>query len=230
MRRSGWSRAILVIMPIASHRFSTRGPTPHDSISLGQDGQWRNSVRNSVARPIMRVRNGVCVTGPRLRRARGIPRSAQTSSSHLLQPRGWALGLKTGGTIALGVCCRASRVPKKAASARSCPLNALLGPWNPTSGPPRRGRRTLRSTEDHPAGRSLQHAGHGQTDFFVDTIARAFGHDHRAVFKITNTLADFLAGLDDLDHDRLAWQDNRLERVSQVVDVDHVHAAELCDL
>ena len=59
---------------------------------------------------------------------------------------------------------------------------------------------------------------------------RSLDHDHRAVVEVADALLGLLALADDLDAQRLARQHRRLERVREVVDVEHAHALDLRDL
>ena len=57
--------------------------------------------------------------------------------------------------------------------------------------------------------------------------AAALDHDHRAVVEEGDALAGLLALLDDLDVERLAGQERRLQRVGELVEVQDADALEL---
>ena len=84
--------------------------------------------------------------------------------------------------------------------------------------------------EDHPARAGLEHAGHRQPDRLAQVVGPLLGDDHGAVVEVAHALARLLAPLEQLDDQGLSRQDDRLHRVGQVVEVDHVHALEPRDL
>ena len=86
------------------------------------------------------------------------------------------------------------------------------------------------AAEDHLAGGRLQHAGDDDVDGLADHLARVVDDDHRPVVEIGDALVVFLAFLEDEHLHDLAGQDHRLERVGELVDVQHVDAAQLRDL
>ena len=63
-----------------------------------------------------------------------------------------------------------------------------------------------------------------------DHLACVVDDDHRAVIEIGDALVVFLPFLEDEDLHDLARQDDRLQRVRQLVDVQHFDAAKLRDL
>ena len=96
-------------------------------------------------------------------------------------------------------------------------------------------RRRLRvgvdeAAEDHLAGGRLQHAGDDDVDRLADHRPRVVDDHHRAVVEIGDTLVVFLAFLQDEHLHRLAGQHDRLQRVGELVDVEHFDAAQLGDL
>src|SRR5215203_5572149 len=62
------------------------------------------------------------------------------------------------------------------------------------------------SAEDHPAGAGLQGAGDDELDLLVEVLPPVLDHNHRAVLKIANTLAGFLAGFNNTDGHLFARQ------------------------
>ena len=96
-------------------------------------------------------------------------------------------------------------------------------------------RRRLRvgvdeAAEDHLARGRLQHARHDDVDGLADHRPRVVDDHHRAVVQVGDTLVVFLAFLQDEHLHRLARQHDRLQRVRELVDVEHFHAAQLRDL
>src|SRR5581483_12120627 len=91
-----------------------------------------------------------------------------------------------------------------------------------------RGRRRLVGRpdhgEDHPAGGRLQDAGDGHGDGAVDVAAPVLHHHHGAVVEVAHALVRLLAVLDDGHLHRLTGADDRLQRVGEVVEVEHTQA------
>ena len=83
--------------------------------------------------------------------------------------------------------------------------------------------------EDHLPGRRLENAGDDDVDVLADHPPRVVHDHHRPVVQVGDALVVFLAFLEDEDLHELAGQDHRLERVGELVDVQHLHAAELRD-
>ena len=83
------------------------------------------------------------------------------------------------------------------------------------------------TTEDHLAGGGLQHARHGDVGVLADHAARVVHDDHRPVVEVGDALVVLLPFLQDEDAHRLARQHHGLERVRQLVDVQHLDAVEL---
>src|SRR5712692_44863 len=81
--------------------------------------------------------------------------------------------------------------------------------------------------KDHPPGHGLENPRDHDVHAAVHVPAAILDHDHSAVVQVAHALADLLALLDDLDRHLLAGQDHRLDRVSQLVDVEHLHALQL---
>src|SRR5205809_880205 len=81
--------------------------------------------------------------------------------------------------------------------------------------------------EDHPASRRLQHAGDDDVGRLTEIATAVVDDHHGAVVEIGDTLPGFLPLAHHLHAHRLAGQDHGLERVGQLVDVEHGHAAEL---
>src|SRR5712691_1937484 len=87
----------------------------------------------------------------------------------------------------------------------------------------------LQTGEDHAAGCGLEDRGDRGADLLADQPLAVVHDHHGAVVEVGDTLADFLALLDDVDVDDLAGQHHRLERVRQLVDVEHRDARQLGD-
>src|SRR5262249_47909962 len=86
------------------------------------------------------------------------------------------------------------------------------------------------AAEDHLAGSRLQDAGDDDVDRFADHLARVVDDHHRSVVEVGDALVVLLAFLEDEHLHQLAGQHHRLQRVGQLVDVEHVDAAQLRDL
>src|SRR6185503_19673865 len=85
------------------------------------------------------------------------------------------------------------------------------------------------TAEDHLAGSSLQHAGHRNVGVLADQTARIVDHHHRAIVEIGHALIVFLAFLQDENPHRLAWEYDRLERICQLINIEHADSAQLGD-
>jgi hypothetical protein len=83
------------------------------------------------------------------------------------------------------------------------------------------------TAEDHLAGRRLQHTGDDDVDGLADHLARIVHDHHRPIVEIGDALVVFLALLEDEDLHDLAGENNRFERVRQLVDVEYFDAAQL---
>src|SRR2546422_7786451 len=81
--------------------------------------------------------------------------------------------------------------------------------------------------EDHPASRRLQHAGDDDVGRLTEIATAVIDDHHGAVVEIGDALPGFLPLAHHLHAHRLAGQDHGLERVGQLVDIEHGHAAEL---
>src|SRR5215204_4227698 len=91
----------------------------------------------------------------------------------------------------------------------------------------RGGGRLDESSEDHLPGRGLQHARHDHVDGLADHLARIIHDDHRPVVEIGDALVVFLPFLEDEYLHDLARQHDRLERIGELVDIQHLDAAQL---
>ena len=67
-------------------------------------------------------------------------------------------------------------------------------------------------------------------DRLADEPPPVFDHDHGAVVKVADALADLLASIDHLDLELLARDEARLDRVGQLVDVQDVDVLDLRNL
>src|SRR5213593_2330359 len=81
--------------------------------------------------------------------------------------------------------------------------------------------------EDHAPGGRLEHAGDDDVGGLAEIAPAMVDDDHRAVVEVGDALPGFLSLTHDLYTHRLAGQDDRLQRVGQLVDVEHGYAAEL---
>ncbi len=81
--------------------------------------------------------------------------------------------------------------------------------------------------EDHLPGGGLQHAGHGDVDGLRDHPLGVVHHHHGAVVQVSHALVVFLALLQNEDPHGLAGQHDGLQRVGQLVDVQHFDAVQL---
>ena len=84
--------------------------------------------------------------------------------------------------------------------------------------------------EDHLAGGGLQHRRHRDVDVLADHLARVVDDHHGAVVEISDALVVFLAFFQDEDLHDLAGQHDGLERIRQLIDVQHLDALQLRDL
>ena len=109
-------------------------------------------------------------------------------------------------------------------------LRATFYEWRPGAGPWLSWGGTLETmptgclglnrvnpAEDHPARARLEHARDGESERLAQVVGALFGNDHRAIVKIADTLALFLAALEQLDSQSFAGEDDRLHGVGQVV-------------
>src|SRR5579883_1006929 len=83
--------------------------------------------------------------------------------------------------------------------------------------------------ENHLAGGRLEHAGDGDVDGLRDHLLGVVHHHHGAVVEVGHALAVLLALLENEHPHGLARQDNGLQRIRQLVDVQHLDAVELRD-
>src|SRR5208282_2056546 len=91
------------------------------------------------------------------------------------------------------------------------------------------GRALIPFAKDHLAGGGLQHRSHRNVDGLADHLARVIDDHHGAVIEIGDALVVFFAFLQDEYPHHFAWQNDRLERVGQFVDIEHGYALELGD-
>ena len=75
----------------------------------------------------------------------------------------------------------------------------------------------------------MQHRGDDHADRLIDIAPSVLDHDHGAVIEVGDTLILLLPLLDDLHVHLLAGNDDRLERVREVVEVEDADAFELGD-
>ena len=83
--------------------------------------------------------------------------------------------------------------------------------------------------EDHFAGGGLQNGSHGNIDVLADHLAGIVDYHHGAVVQISHTLVVFLAFFQDENLHDLAGQHDGLERIRQLVNVEHVDTLKLRD-
>ena len=81
--------------------------------------------------------------------------------------------------------------------------------------------------EYHFTGRGLQDAGDGNVDGAGDHLLGVVHHHHGAVVQVGHALVVLLAFLQNEDPHGLARQHDGLQRVGQLVDVQHLHAVQL---
>src|SRR4030095_2914175 len=86
------------------------------------------------------------------------------------------------------------------------------------------------AAKDHLTRSRLQHTGHCDISVFADQSARIVYDHHGAIVQISDTLVVFFAFLQDEYSHCFTRQYDRLERISQLVDVQHTHATQLRDL
>ena len=86
------------------------------------------------------------------------------------------------------------------------------------------------AAEDHLARRGLKHAGHRRLDGLADHLPRIVHDDHGSVVEIGNALVEFLAFFQDEHLHGLARQIHRLQRIRELIDIEHLDAAKLSDL
>jgi hypothetical protein len=94
----------------------------------------------------------------------------------------------------------------------------------------RRCRGIDEAAEDHLARGRLQHARYDDVDRLADHLACIVHDDHRAVVEVGDALVVLLAFLEDEHLHHLAGQHHGLQRVGELVDVQHFDAAQLRDL
>jgi hypothetical protein len=81
--------------------------------------------------------------------------------------------------------------------------------------------------ENHLAGRGLKHAGDGDIDGLRDHLLGVVHHHHGAIVEIGDALVVLLALFQNEHAHGLPGQHDGLERVSQLVDVQHFNAVKL---
>src|ERR1700741_5622777 len=84
--------------------------------------------------------------------------------------------------------------------------------------------------KDHLAGSGLQHTRHCNIGVLADQSACVINHHHRAVVEIGHALIVFLTFLQDENPHCLAWEHDWLERICQLVNIEHADSAQLGDL
>src|SRR5438270_4328917 len=112
-------------------------------------------------------------------------------------------------------------------TATSASAAAALDPPQWLGTPHRRFAR--RRSEDHAARRRLQHRGDDHADRLIDIAPAVLDHDHGAVIEVGNPLVLLLPLLDALHVHLLAGDDDRLERVGEIVEVEDADPFELRD-
>src|SRR5437773_10709427 len=103
-------------------------------------------------------------------------------------------------------------------TARSASGAAALDP--PQWFRPPHGGLAGRRGEDHAPGRCLQHGRDDYPDGLVHVAPAVLHHDHGAVVEVGDALVLLLPFLDHLDIHLLARDDDRLERVAEIVEVE----------
>src|SRR5579871_3283370 len=81
--------------------------------------------------------------------------------------------------------------------------------------------------EDHFPRRGLKDAGDRNIDRFRDHLLCVIYDDHGAVIQISHALIVFLALFEDEDPHGLARQDDRLQRIGQLINVEHFDPVQL---
>src|SRR5882762_10473381 len=114
-------------------------------------------------------------------------------------------------------------------SARCLGTHAAIAVATPCRGSlPQRRRRLLRpflqAAKDHFSCRGLMNGRNNDVDTLVDHPAPAIHHDHRAVIQIRNALVCFLAFTKNQNPHGLSGKHGRLQRLRQLVDVQHREA------
>src|SRR5256885_5343780 len=84
-----------------------------------------------------------------------------------------------------------------------------------------------RRGEDHPPGRRLQHRRDDDPDGLVHVAPAVLHHDHGAVIQVGDPLVLLFPFLDHLDVHLLTGDDDRLERVGEVVEVEDANPFQL---
>src|ERR1035441_3161007 len=97
-------------------------------------------------------------------------------------------------------------------------------------GLPRVGGALIPFAEDHFARRRLQHGCDRNVDGLANHLAGVVDDHHGAVIQIGDALVVFLAFLQDEDAHGFAGEHDRLQRIGQFVDVQHLDSLQLCHL
>ena len=71
--------------------------------------------------------------------------------------------------------------------------------------------------KNHSSRRSLQDTCNKYLYMFADVISPFFYDDHRTVIKVCNALVMLFSILDDLDGQLFTRQDDRLDRIGEIV-------------
>src|SRR5579884_323712 len=88
----------------------------------------------------------------------------------------------------------------------------------------------VEAAEDHFTGGGLEDAGDGDVDGAGDHLARVIHYYHGAVVQIGDALVVLLAFLKNEDAHGLAGKHDGLERIGQLINVEHFDAVQLRDL
>jgi hypothetical protein len=135
-----------------------------------------------------------------------------------------------GSSCGVGARAGGSRARPGSAGSPRCGAGGRTG-LGPSAGRPvvprRPGRRLAADpAEDHPPRRGLERAADRQGRLGADRVAPVLGDDHGPVLEVADRLSGLLARLDEADGERLARDERGLERVGELVDVEHRDGAE----
>ena len=82
----------------------------------------------------------------------------------------------------------------------------------------------LRAGEDNSSGSGLENTGHNYEDLHTNIASAVFNHGSWFVIQISNSLIGLFALFDDQRRHFFPRQDDRFDRIGELVDIEDFHA------